>query len=90
MPRLLQCLLLTHCDPEMQPVALNWKSLTTTFPSLSWQELSLDGGPLFVCCVCLLGMTLSKENGSVVSVACSLVAVNAPLHLTGAGGIVRT
>lgn len=75
---LLQCLFLTHCDPKMQPGALNWKILMTTIHSLSWQELSLDGGPLFACCVCLLGMTLRKENGSGVSIASSLAAVKPP------------
>lgn len=52
--------------------------------SFSWWRL------LFVCCVCLLGMTLSKENGSGVSIACSLVVVTTPLHLTGVDSIVST
>lgn len=41
--------------------------------------------------VCLLWMTLSKENGPGVSIACSLVAVNATTtpqpHLTGLGTV---
>lgn len=39
--------------------------------------LSLDGSPLFACCVCLLEMTLQGE----VSIAVSLAAVNASLWL---------
>lgn len=52
-------------------------------------------GPLFACCVCLLGKTLSKENDSGVSTACPLVAVNvphspSPLRLTGVDSVVST